>query len=189
MLQGVEKLRLVDGNPQNRHLQTRKPNADGRRNAVFGQDTLKHQGHNLDDGFFRRSSGSFFQRLGSVTQVAYRLLDMHLSIDDAWLLNLRIYCATMAQLHWLGLNGRLLNLLVLEFAHQHRKLWRCLGRSGIRKPRNILREQTLEMPHDPLRPHFGPGQWRSSGLHAGFFINAAIAGGWMCAIQIPLPLF
>ena len=50
VLERAEELRLGDRHAQHRHLQPREPDAHGRRNALFGQDALEHQRHDLDDG-------------------------------------------------------------------------------------------------------------------------------------------
>ena len=50
MAGGGKEIGLGHRHAQHRHLQAREPHADARRQALFGQDGLKQQGHDLDDG-------------------------------------------------------------------------------------------------------------------------------------------
>ena len=52
MLQRPKKLRLGNGNAQHRHLQTGKPDTYRWWNAVFGQNTLKHERDNFNRRLF-----------------------------------------------------------------------------------------------------------------------------------------
>ena len=60
----AEKLRLGQSHAQHRHLQTCKPYAHSRGNAILGQDALEHQRHHLNGGFFAGRRGFLFQGVG-----------------------------------------------------------------------------------------------------------------------------
>jgi hypothetical protein len=50
VVDGGEEVGLGHRHTQHRHLQARKPNAHAGRDAVFGEDALEQQGHDLDGG-------------------------------------------------------------------------------------------------------------------------------------------
>ena len=52
MIQCAEKIGVRQRHPKDRHLQTRKPDSDTRRDSVLLKNGLKHQGDDFNNGFF-----------------------------------------------------------------------------------------------------------------------------------------
>ena len=74
MLQGAEELGLVQRHAQHRHLQARKPDPHPGRNALLGQNGLKHQRHDFDGGLFGDGSRLFLQLGASLPDFPGQLL-------------------------------------------------------------------------------------------------------------------
>ena len=68
VVDGGEEIGLADRHPQHRHLQPGEPHAHRRRDALFGQDALEQQGHDLDRGPLHRRRRSLLQRLLALVQ-------------------------------------------------------------------------------------------------------------------------
>ena len=68
VVDGGKEVGLGDGHPQHRHLQPGKPDADRRRDAVFGEDALEQQGHDLDRGPLLGRGGGALEALPALVQ-------------------------------------------------------------------------------------------------------------------------
>ncbi|MNX11698.1 hypothetical protein D3C86_414630 [compost metagenome] len=75
VLQGAEEFGLGDGHAQHGHLQPREPHARGERNALFREDGLEHQRHDLDRGLVGRGGRALLELGGAPAQVDGGLLD------------------------------------------------------------------------------------------------------------------
>ncbi len=69
VVDGGEEVGLADGHAQHRHLQPREPHAHAGRDAVFREDALEQQGHDLDGGAFLRRGRSLLQHLLALVQL------------------------------------------------------------------------------------------------------------------------
>ena len=69
MVHRCKKIRLAHRHPQHRHLQSGKPDPHHGRNALFHQDALEQQGHDLDRGALDWRGRSLFQRLLALVQL------------------------------------------------------------------------------------------------------------------------
>jgi hypothetical protein len=79
MVDGGKEVGLTDGNAQHGHLQSREPDTDCSRNAVFGEDRLEHHRHDLDRRALHRCGGGLFESLLALLE-----LRQHLRRADRW---------------------------------------------------------------------------------------------------------
>ena len=69
MVDGGKEVGLADRHPQHRHLQPCKPDTDRGGNALFCQDALEQQGHDLDRGAFGWRGGGLLELLLALVQL------------------------------------------------------------------------------------------------------------------------
>ena len=76
VLQGAEKLGLGERHAQHRNLQAGEPHPHARRNALFGQNALKHKSHDFNGGLLGGGAGRLFELHRALAQCGGRALDM-----------------------------------------------------------------------------------------------------------------
>ena len=157
MLKRTKKFGLGNGNPQNRHLQARKPDPYGGWNAVFSQDGLKHQRDHFNRGFFDFGGSCTLELAALLAQRGNNLLNVYFPINHFRAASQHGCLRIAASI------GRSSNCLC--------KLWRCLRRACVIKPCHMIGQHALEVADHALRTATGPCQWRGPGLHTGFFMR------------------